>query len=71
MLVAIASTKVPILLGHGYLTFAAPRPGLSGFWDMAHEGRTDFAMLLGSVFLIAVGAGPASIDARLVRAAVR
>lgn len=54
MLVAIASTKVPILTK-------------SGAWAAAHEARTDFAMLLGAAFLVAVGAGPASLDARLGR----
>ena len=64
MIVAILSTKIPILLGHGFLGFADPaaRPG---FWSMAHEARTDIAMLLGCAFLVAVGAGAMSIDARL------
>ncbi|APR82601.1 Hypothetical protein A7982_07950 [Minicystis rosea] len=52
MLVAIATTKIPILLHRG-------------FWAMAHEARTDFAMLLGAVFLVAAGAGPWSLDAKL------
>lgn len=52
MLVAIASTKIPI--------FAK-----SGFWAMAHEARTDWSMLLGSIFLVAVGAGRLSLDAWL------
>ena len=52
MLVAISTTKIPILLK-------------SGFWAMAHEARTDFAMLLGSIFLLIVGAGAWSIDAQL------
>ena len=51
MLVAIFSTKLPILLE-------------SGFWKMAHESRTDFAMLLGSIFLLINGAGVWSLDAR-------
>ena len=50
MLVAIASTKIPILLE-------------KGFWAMAHEARTDFSMLLGSIFLLINGAGQWSIDA--------
>jgi len=37
----------------------------SGFWAMAHETRTDYAMLLGCLFLLAVGAGPISIDRML------
>lgn len=50
--VAITSTKIPILLK-------------SGFWPMEAEARTDCAMLLGSVFLLLVGAGACSLDARL------
>jgi putative oxidoreductase len=49
MLVAMATTKLPILLS-------------SGFWKMAHESRTDWSMLLGSLFLLWVGAGPWSLD---------
>ncbi|MBV8381157.1 MAG: DoxX family protein [Planctomycetaceae bacterium] len=52
MLVAIATTKVPVLME-------------SGFWKMAHEARTDFAMLLGSVFLLIVGSGRWGFDATL------
>ena len=37
----------------------------SGFWAMAHETRTDYAMLLACLFLLAVGAGPISIDRTL------
>ena len=33
---------------------------------MAHEARTDWCMLLGSVFLMLAGAGAWSIDAKLV-----
>jgi uncharacterized membrane protein YphA (DoxX/SURF4 family) len=51
ILVAIATTKVPILLR-------------SGFWQMAHEARTDYSMLLGLIFLFIVGAGAWSFDAR-------
>jgi putative oxidoreductase len=52
MLVAIASAKVPILVQRG-------------FWRMAHEARTDFAMLLGALFLLIAGAGSWSIDAHI------
>lgn len=54
MVVAIITTKVPILLTRG-------------FWDMAHAARTDFSMLLGSLFVLCVGAGRWSADARLFR----
>lgn len=52
MLVSIASTKIPMLFD-------------KGFWAMTHEARTDWAMLLGSLFLLIVGAGAWSMDARL------
>jgi len=63
--VAILSTKVPILLGKGYWGFSLPKLTTYGFWSMAHEARTDFAMLMGLVFLLCVGAGSASLDAAL------
>jgi uncharacterized membrane protein YphA (DoxX/SURF4 family) len=50
ILVAIATTKIPLLIK-------------SGFWAMAHEARTDVCMLLGSLFLLIVGAGLWSVDA--------
>jgi uncharacterized membrane protein YphA (DoxX/SURF4 family) len=64
MTVAILSTKVPILIGHGYWRFAAPT-GKTGLWGMLHEARTDFAMWLSCAFLLIVGAGPSSLDARV------
>jgi uncharacterized membrane protein YphA (DoxX/SURF4 family)/uncharacterized cupredoxin-like copper-binding protein len=52
MIVAITSTKVPLLLQQG-------------FWKAAHEARLDFSMLLGCIFLLLVGAGPLSLDSLL------
>jgi putative oxidoreductase len=52
MIVAISTTKVPILVN-------------DGFWKMAHEARVDFSMILGAIFLLIVGAGPLSADAVL------
>ena len=52
MAVALATTKWPLLAAHG-------------FWHMAHESRTDWAMTLGSLYLLVVGAGPRSLDALL------
>lgn len=63
MLVAILTTKIPILLGHGFWGFSLRQLPYYGFWGMAHEARTDFSMLLGSLFLLIVGAGSWSIDA--------
>ncbi|PYQ10529.1 MAG: DoxX family protein [Acidobacteria bacterium] len=53
MIVAITSSKIPLLLQ-------------GGFWKAAHEARLDFSMLLGCIFLLLVGAGPLSLDSLLV-----
>ena len=66
MLVAIFTTKIPILLGTGFWGFSLRELSSYGFWSMAHESRTDFSMLLGSIFLLIVGAGPWSVDAKIV-----
>jgi putative oxidoreductase len=67
MLVAILSTKIPILLGYGFWGFSLRSVPYYGFWGMAHEMRTDWSMLLGSIFLLIVGAGSLSVDAYLAR----
>jgi len=58
MLVAIATTKLPILLK-------------DGVWKMAHEARTDWSMLLGALFLLLDGAGAWSLDVLLTKAGSR
>jgi putative oxidoreductase len=65
MIVAIVSTKIPILLGHDFWIFHAPKLPRYGFWVMAHEARTDFCMLLGALYLLIEGAGAWSLDALL------
>jgi len=64
--VAIISTKIPMWLGHDFLGFHVAKLARYGFLSMMHEARADFSMLLGSIFLICVGSGPVSVDARLV-----
>ncbi|MDQ3551919.1 MAG: DoxX family protein [Bacteroidota bacterium] len=49
MLVAIATTKSQVLAN-------------DGFWAMMHGSRTDWAMLLGSIFLLIRGGGRWSAD---------
>jgi putative oxidoreductase len=67
MIVAIVSTKVPILLGHDFWIFHLPKLSHYGFWSMMHEARADFTMLLGSLYLLIEGAGAWSLDAMLAR----
>ncbi len=49
MMTAITTTKIPILLE-------------KGFWQMAHDSRTDFAMTMLIIFLLIYGAGKLSFD---------
>ncbi|MCC6489824.1 MAG: DoxX family protein [Candidatus Hydrogenedentes bacterium] len=67
MLTAIMTTKVQILVGHDLWGFHVRQLSTYGFWSMAHEMRTDLAMLLGSLFLLVVGGGMWSMDAVLQR----
>ncbi|MBC7748940.1 MAG: DoxX family protein [Methylotenera sp.] len=52
MLVAIATTKADVLAE-------------KGVWEMLHGSRTDWAMLLGSFFLLLKGGGFWSLDLRI------
>ena len=55
--VAILSTKIPILLGHGFGPFTLAKLPRYGFWSFVHEARVDFSMWLGSLFLILADVG--------------
>lgn len=52
MLVAIATTKAEVLAN-------------DGFWEMMHGSRTDWAMLLGGIFLLIKGGGRWSVDQKI------
>lgn len=62
MSVSILITKIPIIYGQSILGFSLPHADTYNFWSFAHEARTDFAMWLGSLFLLIKGAGSFSID---------
>ena len=62
MTVAIIVTKIPIAFGESFGPFILRDLDTYGFWSMAHEIRTDFAMWLGSLFLIIKGGGKWSFD---------
>jgi len=49
MVNAIIRTKIPILMD-------------SGFWQMAHAARTDFAMTMLNIYILIYGAGKLSVD---------
>jgi len=54
MLVAFATTKSEVYLE-------------KGFWELLHGSRTDWAMLLGNIFLLIKGGGLWSIDYKLMK----
>ena len=54
MIVAFATTKAEVLVNEG-------------FWELLHGSRTDWAMLLGSIFLLIAGSGSWSMDKILMR----
>lgn len=56
MLTAFVTTKWPILIE-------------KGFWEMAHEYRTDFAMTMLLILLLKYGGGNKSLDLKITRAA--
>ena len=62
MTVAIVVTKIPIAFGESFGPFHLRELNTYGFWSMAHEIRTDFAMWLGSLFLLIEGGGRWSMD---------
>jgi putative oxidoreductase len=68
MIVALVSTKLPILVGHdvGMFHLSADMKR-TGFWSAMHESRADLTMLLGCIYLLMVGAGKWSLDARLAK----
>lgn len=54
MITAFVTTKWPILVD-------------KGFWSMAHEYRTDFAMTLLLIYLIIYGSGNYSADSGIIK----
>lgn len=66
MVVAILSTKIPLLLGSSLLP-PPPVPPQVGFWAMLHAVRSDYAQLMFTAFLLSAGPGVWALDAVLAR----
>jgi putative oxidoreductase len=66
MVVAVLATKVGLYLGTSPLPLPPALPKV-GFWAVMHETRSDYAQILTSIFLLVVGPGSWSLDARLRR----
>ena len=70
MIVALVSTKLPILFGHDVGIFHLADIKRLGLWGMLHEARADLTMLLGALYLLIEGGGAWSLDAMLARRSV-
>src|SRR5438105_9388295 len=66
MVVAMASTKIPLYLGTSPLPLP-PVPPQIGFWAVLHEIRSEYSQLMTCAFLLLAGPGRWSIDAFLAR----
>lgn len=66
MTVAIVVTKIPILFAESFGPFILRELKTYGFWSMAHEMRTDFAMWLGSLYLLIKGGGKWSLNSKIL-----
>jgi putative oxidoreductase len=67
LLTRLAAIPLLIDISVAIFTTKIPMVAKSGFWAAMHEARTDYCMWLGSLFLLIVGAGSLSLDARLSR----
>src|SRR5579862_6371837 len=65
MVVAIVTSKLPLLFGAGPEPIGAPPK--TGFWAFAYQARLDITMLLACTFLVVAGAGLLSLDGWLSR----
>jgi uncharacterized membrane protein YphA (DoxX/SURF4 family) len=61
MIVAVLSTKIDLYFGISPLPMP-PAPPKMGIWAVLHEIRSDFAQILGCLFLLLEGAGRRSLD---------
>lgn len=64
MLVALIATKLPILVGGPVGPFSGPS-GSTGLMPFLNQSRLDLTMLFAATFLLLVGAGRISLDARV------
>ena len=65
LLTRLASIPLLIIITVAVFTTKANLLAEKGFWEMMHGSRTDWSMLLGSLFLFLRGGGLWSVDYRL------
>ncbi|MBI1342427.1 MAG: DoxX family membrane protein [Terrimonas sp.] len=65
LLTRLAAIPLFTIISVAIITTKAQLLAANGFWSMLHDSRTDWAMFLGSIFLIIKGGGRWSVDRRL------
>jgi putative oxidoreductase len=65
LITRLAAIPLLIVMATAFVTTKWPLLVNKGFWPMAHEYRTDFAMTLLLIYLLIYGAGKISFDYRI------
>jgi len=66
LITRLASVPLLIIMITAFVTTKWPILTEKGFWSMAHEYRTDFAMTLLLLYLIIYGSGSWSVDSEIM-----
>ena len=67
LLTRLASIPLLIIMATAFVTTKWPMLIEKGFWVIAHEYRTDFAMTLLLIFLVIYGGGHKSLDRKIAK----
>lgn len=67
LLTRLASIPLIIIMFVAIITTKGAVLEEKSFWEMMHGSRTDWSMLLGSLFLLIKGGGFASLDSKLMK----
>ncbi|HBL77334.1 MAG: DoxX family protein [Bacteroidetes bacterium GWF2_42_66] len=67
LLTRLASIPLLVIMMTAFVTTKWPIFINKGFWNMAHEYRTDFAMTLLLIYLLIYGAGKWSFDSKIYK----
>lgn len=65
LLTRLAAVPLIVIMLVAFLTTKSEVLSNDGFWEMMHGSRTDWSMLLGSIFLLIKGGGRWSVDSKL------
>jgi putative oxidoreductase len=67
LITRLASIPLLIIMVTAFVTTKWPLLMSKGFWPMAHEYRTDFAMTILLIYLLIYGSGNISIDSGITK----